>query len=324
MNQEPLVTVNILSFNRKDELRNTLTKVFEQDYKNIEVIVVDNASSDGSSEMVNNEFPSVQLIQMEKNIGIAGWNEGFKAAKGEYVLVLDDDSYPDRLSIEKGIYVLNTNEMIAIVAFNILDQKRSVSQTAFYKKPYLDFVGCGAMIRRDKFLKVEGFDPSFFIYAHELDFSIRILNAGFEIEYCSDAIVFHRSLNTNNVHPINNSYRYYNHTVSFIRLLMKYLDKKRYLQIIVKLMINRLLVALYFGRIKEYFRIIKYLYLNKYISQNQVKIRKDVLTLYNLNIPIFDRTYFGGLVKNHPKIFFPLLYFSSIIFPIERKNLFIE
>jgi len=102
MNNQPLVTVNILSYNRKDELRNTLTKVFAQDYKNIEVIVVDNASSDGSSEMVKNEFPSVQLIQMEKNIGIAGWNEGFKIAKGDYVLVLDDDSYPEEQSIQKN------------------------------------------------------------------------------------------------------------------------------------------------------------------------------------------------------------------------------
>ena len=56
MNQNTLVTVNILSFNRKDELRNTLTKVYEQDYKNIEVIVVDNASSDGSSAMVKKEM----------------------------------------------------------------------------------------------------------------------------------------------------------------------------------------------------------------------------------------------------------------------------
>ncbi len=49
MENNPLVTVNILSYNRRDELRNTLNKVFEQDYKNIEVIVVDNSSSDGSA-----------------------------------------------------------------------------------------------------------------------------------------------------------------------------------------------------------------------------------------------------------------------------------
>ncbi|RJP62305.1 MAG: glycosyltransferase, partial [Ignavibacteriales bacterium] len=71
-NNRPLVTVNILSYNRKDELRNTLKKVYEQDYKNIEIIVVDNASSDGTHEMVKSEFPEVKLIQLEKNIGIAG------------------------------------------------------------------------------------------------------------------------------------------------------------------------------------------------------------------------------------------------------------
>ncbi len=89
----PLVTVNILSFNRKEELRITLTKVFEQDYKNIEVIVVDNSSSDGSQKMVREEFPSVNIIELNENIGIAGWNKGFEIAKGKYVLVLDDDSY---------------------------------------------------------------------------------------------------------------------------------------------------------------------------------------------------------------------------------------
>ena len=57
----PLVTVNILSFNRKDELRITLTKVFEQDYKNIEVIVVDNASTEVSPEMVEKEFCGVKV-----------------------------------------------------------------------------------------------------------------------------------------------------------------------------------------------------------------------------------------------------------------------
>jgi len=55
-NQNPLVTVNILSYNRKDELRVTLQKVFEQGYKNVEVIVVDNASADGTPEMVELRF----------------------------------------------------------------------------------------------------------------------------------------------------------------------------------------------------------------------------------------------------------------------------
>ena len=131
MNYQPLVTVNILSFNRIDELRNTLTKVYEQDYKNIEVIVVDNASSDGSSEMVNNEFPSVQLIQMEKNIGIAGWNEGFKVAKGGYVLVLDDDAYPDKNSIILSLQEFQNDIEINFIKFYFINIK---SGDFFFKK----------------------------------------------------------------------------------------------------------------------------------------------------------------------------------------------
>lgn len=324
MNENPLVTVNILSFNRKDELRNTLTKVYEQDYKNIEVIIVDNASGDGSSEMVKKEFPEVQLIQLEKNIGIAGWNEGFKIAKGEYVLVLDDDSYPDVSCLKKGVDLLNSKENVAIVAFNIIDQKRNLSETAYYKKPYIDFVGCGALIRKSTFLLVEGFDPVFFIYAHEIDFSIRVLNAGYEIHYINDAMIYHRSLNTGKVHPINNSYRYYNQTISYIQLLRKYLGTRKYYKAMSKLIISRFLVAVYFGRIKEYLLIIKYLLtIRNHSFDIQIKIKKDILDLYNFNVALFDRIYFSGIIKNHSKILFPFLYLNSIFYPIERKNTYI-
>ena len=112
---EPLVTVNILSFNRKDDLRLTLQKVFEQDYQNIEVVVVDNASTDGTLEMVKNEFSSIQLIQLQKNIGIAGWNEGFKIARGEFILVLDDDSYPDKNSIKELVQTAQSDKHIGVV-----------------------------------------------------------------------------------------------------------------------------------------------------------------------------------------------------------------
>jgi GT2 family glycosyltransferase len=327
MNEHPLVTVNILSFNRKDELRNTLTKVYEQDYKNIEVIVVDNASDDGSAEMVKNEFPSVQLIQMEKNIGIAGWNEGFKVAKGEYVLVLDDDSYPDSKTIIKGMEVISEDEKIAIIAFNVYDVSRNKSQTSFYKRPYRDFVGCGAIIKRSVFSLVNGFDPSFFIYVHELDFSIRVLDMGFKIEYNAEAYIFHRTNSKNKEHPINNSFRFYYQTLSYTILLQKYLVKRNYVIAIMKILINRFLVALYFGRMKEYMSLIKYLlfFQRKKYNRNHIIISNNILKLYhNLRVELFSRGYFGALLNNKNKISFPFLYLSTIFLPIEDKNLFIE
>ena len=76
--------------------------------------------------MVEREFPSVHLIKLKKNIGIAGWNEGFKIAKGEYVLVLDDDSYPDADTISNGMdYLIELKNfgILAISIYNLKDKK---------------------------------------------------------------------------------------------------------------------------------------------------------------------------------------------------------
>ena len=204
MNQNTLVTVNILSFNRKDELRNTLTKVYEQDYKNIEVIVVDNASSDGSSAMVKKEFSEVQLIQLEKNIGIGGWNEGFKVAKGEYVLVLDDDSYPITNTIRLGIKKLMNDKKVGIIACNIVVGSQfdliSVSDSDELEKPVNSFVGCGAIIRSNVLSLVGGFESELFLYFHEVEYALRIIDAGWEIVACPKSIVVHNIVSANRLY----------------------------------------------------------------------------------------------------------------------------
>jgi GT2 family glycosyltransferase len=76
----PRVTVAILAYNRRDALAVNLQKVSEIDYPRdrLEVIVVDNASEDGTAEMVRERFPEVELIVTERNVGIAGWNRAFE------------------------------------------------------------------------------------------------------------------------------------------------------------------------------------------------------------------------------------------------------
>ena len=207
MNENPLVTVNILSFNRKDELRNTLTKVYEQDYKNIEVIVVDNASSDGSSEMVKKEFPEVKLIEMKENIGIAGWNEGFKGAKGDYVLVLDDDSYPITNTIRIGINKLMSENKIGIIACNIIIGSQFdliyASPLDELEKPVDSFVGCGAIIRRSVLETIGGFESELFIYFHEVEYALRIIDAGWELVACPKSIIVHNIVSANRLYDQN-------------------------------------------------------------------------------------------------------------------------
>lgn len=197
----PLVTVNILSFNRKEELRHTLTKVYEQDYKNIEVIVVDNASSDGSAEMVEQEFPSVILIKLQKNIGIAGWNRGFEIAKGEFVLVLDDDSYPEEGCIKISIVEIVKDKNIGILSCSIFNTSYNSFETYDYSiENEYRFIGCGAIIRKDIFGKCGYFLDEIFIYVHEIEFCMRVLNNGYLVKFSPGAIVIH------NQHKLNREF----------------------------------------------------------------------------------------------------------------------
>lgn len=195
----PLVTVNILSYNRKEELKNTLTKVFEQDYRNIEVIVVDNASTDGSPEMVEAEFSTVILIKLRKNIGIAGWNEGFKIARGEFVLVLDDDSYPNKKSLELAIEKAINNLNSGAIAFSIIDVNTGkmfwagswLPDKSIVETDWPVFVGCAVLFRTSLLNEEELFPSNLFLYQHELSVSSKIYSKNMVIYYHRNITAIH-------------------------------------------------------------------------------------------------------------------------------------
>lgn len=246
MSNEPLVTVNILSYNRKDELRNTLTIVYEQDYKNIEVIVVDNASTDGATEMVEEEFADVKLIKLDKNIGIAGWNKGFEEAKGEYVLVLEDDSYPGVKTINLATNCIKNDLQIGIIylpVFNELFQK--------FEDEYIDknnpntFVGCGALLKRELIHKIGMYNDLLFLYEHEIEFSMRVYNADYKIKYCKDAVIYHRhSLSNRKIIKNSDHRRKYFISRNYLIILFLHFNLLRFLIFVPQLFLGRLLTSL--------------------------------------------------------------------------------
>jgi glycosyltransferase involved in cell wall biosynthesis len=76
--EHPPVTILVLNYQRKETLRAVLEQAVAQDYPALEIIVVDNASTDGSDRLVEEEFPSVRLLRMPDNLGCAARNEGVK------------------------------------------------------------------------------------------------------------------------------------------------------------------------------------------------------------------------------------------------------
>jgi GT2 family glycosyltransferase len=190
----PKLTIDILAFNRRDDVRITLRKVFEElDYPldRVEVIVVDNASSDGTKEMVASEFPAVRLIVNEINSGIAGWNRGFEAATGDYVLVLDDDSAPES-GLRAAIEYLESNPAVGVLACKIVGGAFT-TERLHDGEDTVGFIGCGAIIRCNVLETVGGFAEWLFIYAHEWEYAIRCLDRGFAIRYFERCVVHHRA-----------------------------------------------------------------------------------------------------------------------------------
>jgi GT2 family glycosyltransferase len=302
MIEQPLVTVNILSFNRINELRNTLKKVYEQEYKNIEVIVVDNASNDGSSEMVKKEFPGVNLIQLEKNIGIAGWNEGFKVAKGEYVLVLDDDSYPDKNSLLKGLEAIKKNKNVGIITFNIFNLRINKSETqTFNQNPRL-FVGCGALISKTLLDKVGFYNEQYHIYLHELDYSSRCYNAGFDIIYLENVFIYHvqnpLSRGKKNEDPYFSGYRFKYYFINQSIFLIQRFSTKSIIKFLPKWMINRTLVCIRYLFLKEYITSIMYLIINmSSILKGREVLSYNVQKFYDFgNVPFIDNTFLKKII----------------------------
>lgn len=194
INTEPLVSIVILSWNRKDDLKLSLEKIKELTYANKEVIVVDNASKDGSIEMIEGYFPTVKLIKLPRNTGIEGFNVGYINAKGKYILVLDDDSYTTADVLNKLVEKIESNEKIAVVGAQIIDPKDGKIYTKGpddFETEYTSFWGGGALLRTKAIIECGMYDYRLFVYTNEYELCVRLMNAGYSIRYDKSTTIYH-------------------------------------------------------------------------------------------------------------------------------------
>ena len=196
-------SIAILNYQRRDALRRALEAARAQRYAPIEVLAVDNASTDGSQQMVRDEFPDVHLVALPANIAAAARNEGVRAAKGEIVFTLDNDvlfTTPD--DVARGVAAFERHPRAAVVNFTILGPDGVLSRRDWChpRDPdrwadaefLTDYVLEGASAcRREAFLAAGGYWPPFFIGHEGWDLALRLLDAGHDLVYSPDVRVRH-------------------------------------------------------------------------------------------------------------------------------------
>jgi GT2 family glycosyltransferase len=132
MNETPLVSVVVLNWNGYPFLERCLGSVMGQTYRPLELIVVDNASTDHFLDLIRQAFPQVRLILNERNLGFAGGNNvGIRASRGKYSMVLNNDAHLKEDGIEKLTGAIEKDEKYGACASKVvLDSKNEVIDSA--------------------------------------------------------------------------------------------------------------------------------------------------------------------------------------------------
>ncbi len=192
--ERPLVSVVYLAYNRRQELLTSLHHTLhESGYPAtaLEVLVVDNASADGTADAVAEAFPEVRIVRNMQNLGAPGWNAGFALAHGKYVLILDDDAYLETGDLERAVRAAE-EEQACLVSFSVVssfDASRRLNDD--WPTGLLSYWGCAALVLRDALQAVGGYDPNIFIWANEVDLTMRLLDGGFRHLHLPDIRAVH-------------------------------------------------------------------------------------------------------------------------------------
>ncbi len=257
----PRLSVVFLNFNRLAETRHTVAQLrrvlrYRQD---VEVIAVDNGSQDGTAEFLQTQSDFLHYLQTHANLGIAGYNQGFAQATGDYILVLDDDSYPhDAQSLDLMIDYLDVNPEIGLLACHIETPEGEAVMTWHLPEQdkaghSLAFVGCGFIIRRDLFAQIGWYPEDFFLYQNEIEVAIQVRRAGFDIYYQPQCRIVHRGLPADRP----NWRRVYYPTRNTIWLLRRYARFPASIYLILSRLFIGFIRAIQGHTLNWYFRAVK-------------------------------------------------------------------
>jgi GT2 family glycosyltransferase len=213
--ESPLISVVVLNWNGDRIVEECLMSLRTQSYHPVEIIVVDNASTDGSADLIKMRFREVKLIVNDRNLGYGGGNNvGIQASHGKYIMILNNDARIDpdcikelKRSIEKDKrYGACASKILLDGKGNLLDaagitiyrdglsigRGRLENADRYQREEEVFFAsGCACLLRKEMLDDIGLFDEDFFAYADDTDMGWRAQLAGWKCIYNPKAIVYH-------------------------------------------------------------------------------------------------------------------------------------
>lgn len=247
---QPLVSVIIVTWNGRALLEEFMPSVMALDYPNYEVIVMDNASTDGSVEWVETRFPRAKIVRNTRNDGTAeGSNVGARAATGKYLFFISNDMWLDPAILTRMIARMEADDRIGICTVKmrriLADGRRlteldsvgaNVDRFGFpdargihqedqgqfdeFTEVFFSFGGA-MLIRRDIFEKTGGYDPAFFTLTDDIDLSWRTRLLGYKVYVEPRSFLYHRVSATLDTPAFKRAYRRFISERNTIRTLLK-------------------------------------------------------------------------------------------------------
>ena len=248
MKRKPLVSVLILTYDRSDLLKNSLSAAIKSDYPNLEFIISDNGSKENITVFIKQNFPrnKIKVVRIKENRGLTGgFNFGFKFCRGKYIMLLSNDTQIERQAISIMVDMVEKDASLGIISPKIIQMKNPEllhnagsfmtfsgllyhygilqnKDSKLYQQNYHIFScnGAGFLIRRKAAEKSGLFEEDFFYFYDDSDLSHRVWLVGYKVIYCPKAYLWHVwSATMQGANPTIWYYNHRNHLSSFIRNL---------------------------------------------------------------------------------------------------------
>lgn len=258
------ISICILTYNRIECLKRQLIHLTNIDYDNLELIVVDNCSSDNTQQIMENDFNDIVYIRTATNLGAAARNIGIKRASGNIIITLDDDiigltkdcilRIVDKFSTSAKLGIINF-KIINHINYEICNWVHHCKQELFSEEEFLTYeITEGAVAFRKEIFDKVGYYPDHFFISHEgLDLALRTIDMGYCIIYFPHVTVihFHSDLGR------KSWYNYYYDTRNLFLIAARYFPVSHALAYLSRGLISMFLYSVRDGYCKSCLKAIK-------------------------------------------------------------------